>query len=217
MTIFLFYEWKMVENPLIPFNAFKNRSCIITFLCTTLHGLVVWCLIYYLPLYYEVVQGLNPMQSGLAMLPETLTIVPASILTGLLITWSGRYRWAIWAGWAVTVTGVGLLHLLHVGTPRRMWIGLNLVAGCGTGMLFGAMGFAVQASVSSKNMAVAVAMFTFFRSLGAVRPFRAEVQRSKLTASTGCRNCSRCRDIPGSNSAAASQNSRLGADWSRFC
>jgi hypothetical protein len=85
-----------------------------------------------------------------------------------MIKWKGHYRWALWTGWAVTIIGVGLLHFLDVGTPMRTWIGLNLVAGCGTGMLFGAMGFAVQASVSSEDMAVAVAMFTFFRSLGAV-------------------------------------------------
>ena len=168
MAAFIFHEGLFATNPLIPFVIFKNRSCAATFFCTTLHGLVLWCLLYYLPLYYEAVKGLSPFRAGLAILPETLTLVPASIITGLLITWSGSYRWAIWAGWVVTSTGMGLLCLLDVGTPTRMWIGLNLVIGLGTGILFGAMAFAVQASVAAEFLPVAVSMFAFFRSLGAV-------------------------------------------------
>jgi hypothetical protein len=168
MVGFVFHERSFAANPLIPLIIFKNRSCAVTFFCTTLHGLVLWCLLYYLPLYYEAVKELSPIQAGLAVLPETLTLVPVSIMTGLLITWRGSYRWAIWTGWLVTTVGMGLLPLLDVGTPTDMWIGLNLIVGLGTGLLFGAMAFAVQASVASEVLPVAVSMFSFFRSLGAV-------------------------------------------------
>jgi hypothetical protein len=129
---------------------------------------VLWCLLYYLPLHYEIVKGFSPIHAGLAVLLETASLVPASIITGLLVTWSGSYPWGIWIGWIVTTLGMGLLRLLDVGTPVSLWAGLNLVIGLGTGILFGAMAFAVQASVTSELLASAVSMFSFFRSLGAV-------------------------------------------------
>jgi hypothetical protein len=117
-----------------------------------LHGLVLWRLLYYLPIYYEIVKGFSRIHAGLGILPETASLVPASIITGQL----------------VTTLGMGLLRLLDVGTLVSLWVGLNLVVGVCTGMLFGAMAFAVRASVASELLASAVSMFSFFRSLGAV-------------------------------------------------
>jgi len=65
---------------------------------------------------------------------------------------------------------MGLLMLLEVGTSTRKWIRLNLIVGMGAGILFGAMAFAVQASVNIDSTAVAVCMFSFFRSFGSVGP-----------------------------------------------
>jgi hypothetical protein len=169
MICFCLYEYFLAKNPLIPFVIFRNRSAAITYICTILHGLVLWCLLYYLPLYYEAVKNMSSIDAGLAVLPETLSLVPASVITGLVVTRTGSYRWAIWIGWITTTIGLGMLILLDVNTSTGRWIGLNLIVGLGTGMLFGAMAFAVQASVSVDSVAVAVCMFSFFRSLGSVR------------------------------------------------
>ena len=168
MICFCLYEYFLATNPLIPFVIFKNWSSAITFVCTILHGLVLWCLLYYLPLYYEAVKGMTPIHAGFALLPETLSLVPASMAAGLAITWTGSYRWAIWTGWVVTTVGFGILMLLDANTSTASWIGLNLVVGAGAGMLFGSMAFAVQASVDVGAIPVAVCMFSFFRSFGSV-------------------------------------------------
>ena len=168
LAIFLLFEHRFAKHPLIPLARFHNRTCLLTFLCTALHGLVVWCLMYYLPLYYQAVRGFSALHSGLAVLPETLTIVPASMAVGFLIGRSGRYRWAIWAGWALSAGGMGLLCLLDEHTPVAEWVCLNIPAGLGMGMLFGAMGFPIQAAVESEGVPLAVALFSFSRAFGAV-------------------------------------------------
>jgi len=176
MICFCLYEYFLATYPLIPYIIFQNRSAAVTYVCTTLHGLVLWCLLYYLPLYYEAVKDMSPIDAGVAVLPETLTLVPASVITGLLITRTGSYRWAIWIGWIVTTVGMGLLMLLDVDTSTGKWIGLNLIVGLGTGMLFSAMAFAVQASVNVDSIAAAVCMFSFFRSFGSVLPPTGEMK-----------------------------------------
>ncbi|KAK4451156.1 major facilitator superfamily domain-containing protein [Podospora aff. communis PSN243] len=167
LCLFLFHQGKIAKNPLVPLNRFRNRTCLLTFLCTALHGLVVWCLMFYLPLYYQAIRGFTALESGLAVLPETLTIVPASMAMGFLIGWSGRYRWAIWSGWALSAAGVALLYLLDENTPTATWICLNLPAGFGMGMLFGAMGFPIQACVDAESVPLAVSLFSFWRAFGA--------------------------------------------------
>ncbi|KAF2115472.1 major facilitator superfamily domain-containing protein [Lophiotrema nucula] len=167
IMVFLIFEQKFAKSPLIPLADFNNRTCLLTFFCTLLHGLVLWCLMYYLPVYYEFVKGYDMLRSGLAILPETSTLVFSSALIGVLVSWSGRYRWAIWLGWAVSAMGVGILYLLDQSTPVSQWIGLNLAAGIGMGILFGALGFAIQASVEPERVPIAITMFSFFRSFGA--------------------------------------------------
>ncbi|KAL3479518.1 major facilitator superfamily domain-containing protein [Aspergillus californicus] len=167
IILFLIYEKYWARNPLIPLARFRNRTCLLTFFCTMLHGIVVWCLMYYLPVYYETIKGFTSLKSGLAVLPETLTLVPASILIGFLVSWTGRYRWAIWLGWALSATGSGILYLLSPETKTGVWIGMNLPVGVGMGALFGAMGFAVQAAVEDpESVSLAVTLYSFWRAFG---------------------------------------------------
>lgn len=104
--------------------------------------------------------------AGVAIMPQTFTVAPASVAVGIIVSKTGRFRWALWGGWTLTVLGLGLMYLLDVHTPTVSWIFIDLVAGLGTGALFPSLGFAIQASASNEDTAIAVAMFSFFRALG---------------------------------------------------
>jgi MFS family permease len=88
------------------------------------------------------------------------------MVVGILITMTGRYQWAVWLGWILSTIGLGLMCLIKVHTSIVGWIFLNIVPGLGLGILFPALGYAVQASAEPENLAIAVAMFSFFRALG---------------------------------------------------
>ncbi|KAL8938260.1 MAG: hypothetical protein Q9211_003289 [Gyalolechia sp. 1 TL-2023] len=166
LITFAAYEEVVAAEPLIPLVIFKNRTSAVSFISTVLHGMILWSLLYYLPLYYEAVKGFSPVLSGVALFPQTFTVAPSTVVVGILITVTGRYRWAIWSGWVLTVLGTGILYLLDVDTSVVEWIFLNLVGGVGMGMLFPSMAFAIQASQKNKDLAFAVAMFSFFRAFG---------------------------------------------------
>lgn len=163
---FAAYEEAVAAEPLIRPAIFKNRTSAASYIATVVHGMILWSLLYYLPLYYEAVKGFSPVIAGVALFPETFTVAPTCIVVGILITVTGRYRWAIWSGWALTVAGTGLLYLLDVHISTVAWIFLNLVGGLGMGMLFPSMAFAIQASQKNEDLAFAVAMFSFFRAFG---------------------------------------------------
>ncbi|MCJ1226433.1 hypothetical protein MMC12_003085 [Toensbergia leucococca] len=164
--VFVVYEEHFAAEPLIRLTIFKNRTAAVSYLGTVIHGMVLWGILYYLPLYYEAVKGQSPILAGVSMFPETFTVAPAAMVAGFIITFTGRYRWAIWAGWTLTTVGTGLLYLLDVHTSTVEWIFLNLVSGLGTGILFPSMAFAIQASSTNADLAFAVAMYSFFRAFG---------------------------------------------------
>lgn len=131
-----------------------------------IQGIVLWCGLYYEPLYYEGVKGYSATMTGLALWPYSFTICPISLLTGLIIAYTGRYRWACWIGWVFTTVGCGLLALMQVDSSVPAWIFLNVPFGIGCGMLFASMNIAAQAAADPKDSAWAVILFAFFRALG---------------------------------------------------
>jgi hypothetical protein len=166
LLLFAFYEYRFASDPIIPPVIFKNRTATVSFIGSVLQGLVLWCALYYLPLYYEAVKEYSPILSGVALFPETFTVAPSGMVAGILITVTGRYRWAVWLGWVLSTIGLGLMCLIKVHTSVVGWIFLNIVSGLGLGILFPSLGYAVQASSEPENLAIAVAMFSFFRALG---------------------------------------------------
>lgn len=106
MILFVLYEAKLAKEPLIPPSLFNNTTANIAYLIDAWHGCILWCLLYYLPLYFEAVQGYRPIIAGVALFPETFTVAPLAIVTGCLVTKTGKYRWAILSGFGPTTFGV---------------------------------------------------------------------------------------------------------------
>jgi hypothetical protein len=166
MVSFTLYERFLSKEPMVPSTIFANWSLRVTYFQTIIHGMILWSLLYYLPLYYEAIKGYSPIITGVAIFPETFTVAPASIAVGVIVSITGRYRWAIWVGWFLTILGTGVLYLMDVKTTVVQWIFLNLVAGLGTGILFPAMAFSIQSSIDIKDIAFGTAFYSFFRSFG---------------------------------------------------
>lgn len=163
---FCLYEKYVAIEPAIRLTIFRNRTANLAYFTTTLHGLILWCLLYYQPLYYEAVKGYTPIVAGVALFPATFTVAPMAVVTGIAITKTNSYIWMIRGGWTVATLGLGILILMDVGTSIPKFIFLNLVPGIGLGILFPALQFQLQAASTNEDMAWTVAMFTFFRSFG---------------------------------------------------
>jgi hypothetical protein len=119
-----------------------------------------------LTLYYQGVKHYTPINSAVALLPETLTVAPAGVAVGVIAGITGHYRWSIWGGWMLCTFGAGLILLLKPETTIPQWIFLNLPIGLGAGMLYPAMALAIQAACVPGLNGQAAAFFSFIRGLG---------------------------------------------------
>jgi len=164
----VYEEWlsKRGGEPVINFEVVKTRTGSVTYLGTFFHGMILWCLLYYQPFYFEAIKGQSPILAGVSLFPNTFTTAPAAVITGVIASITGRYRWATWSGWFLTTLGMGLSILFDLDTSTPEWVIISLITGVGTGFLFAAMGLAVQASSTNRNMAYAVILFAFFRAFG---------------------------------------------------
>ncbi|KAK2597793.1 hypothetical protein N8I77_012555 [Diaporthe amygdali] len=160
------WEKYMAKEPFLKHSLFYNVSAISTFICSAAQGLVLFGQLYYVPFYFMSVLAYSPIHTGLALLPVMLTLVPGSIITGVLITrWNG-YRWPIWSGWVVTTIGCGLTTMWDEDTPIGIWVVTLILLGFGHGAILNAQNFASQAICKDGEEAAAAAMYGFLRHFG---------------------------------------------------
>lgn len=112
------------------------------------------------------VKGYGPLRTGIAMLPTTLSLVPASIVTGIFVSRFGAYRWAIWSGWVITTLAHGVMIMWNAETSTAIWVTEQVILGVGHGLVLNAQNFATQAIALPGDEAQAAAMYAFLRSLG---------------------------------------------------
>ncbi|KAL7912637.1 putative MFS transporter [Trichoderma velutinum] len=163
---FSFHSPKIPQARLIPSSIFANRSACIGYLSSTLHGMIVYSLLYYMAEYFQTVKMYSPIIAGVASLPQSLTAAPCAIVVGIIIARTGKYRWALWAGWSLVCLGCGLLVLLDTQTAVREWIFLGAVSGVGLGLLFPSINLSIQDSVPQQEAGIAATLVLFSRSLG---------------------------------------------------
>ncbi|OLN81731.1 putative MFS-type transporter C1399.02-like protein 3 [Colletotrichum chlorophyti] len=166
LVAFGLWELRFAKEPIIDRGIFNNWSMIASYILTVFHGMILWSLMYFLVLYYQAVKDYSVVISAVAVLPQTLTVAPSAMAVGIVCSITGRYRWSLWAGWAIVTFGSGLMYLLKPETTIPQWIWLNIPIGIGTGMVFPAMALSIQAACEPALNAQAAAFYSFLRTFG---------------------------------------------------
>ena len=166
VIIFLTWESYYGERSLMQGHLLKQRI-ITTMVCyvITIAGLF-FILLYYLPIYFQAVDGVSPSQSGIRNLPLVLACSIFTILSGGLITVTGHYVPFMVLSTIMATIGGGLLYTLDIGSPSGHWIGYQIIAGIGLGFGFQIPIIVAQASVPLADLSTVTAVVLFFQTIG---------------------------------------------------
>jgi MFS family permease len=163
--VFLLQERRAPE-PILPLELFRDRTVSLSSAIMFLVGATMFGSIVFLPLFLQTVLGLTATSSGLLLLPLMLGIVTTSVLSGRIISRTGRYRWWPVAGTATMTVGVVLLSRMDVRTSGFEASVAMVVVGLGIGMVMQVLVLAVQNTVPHAQLGVATSATNFFRSIG---------------------------------------------------
>lgn len=113
------------------------------------------------------VTGANATQSGLLMIPMMGSVLTASIVSGALVTRTGRYKWAPIAGTIVTAVGMLLLSTMTSTLPVWIMCSYMAVMGLGLGLCMQIFVLVVQNTFPNSLVGVATSTNNYFRQIGA--------------------------------------------------
>ncbi|MGR6973731.1 MFS transporter [Streptomyces cynarae] len=164
-VLFLVVERFAVE-PLIPLRLLRDPVFNVTALVGLVIGVALFGAASYLPTFLQMVDGASATESGLLMLPMMAGIVGASIISGQLISHTGRYKAFPLLGSVLAAIGMWLLSRLDVDTPRLEYSVWMAVLGAGIGLVMPVLILAVQNSVRPADLGTATSANNYFRQIG---------------------------------------------------
>ena len=157
---------RRAKEPVLPMHLFRQQTFVVTSAVGLIVGFALFGSVTYFPLYLQVVKGVSPTTSGMQMLPMMGGMLVTSIVSGQLISRTGRYKLFPVLGTAVMTIGLFFLSRLTAQSSALTASLLLLVLGVGLGLVMQVLVIAVQNAVDYRDLGVATSGATLFRLVG---------------------------------------------------
>jgi predicted MFS family arabinose efflux permease len=168
--VFVWVEMRYAAEPFAPGHIIFDRSLFPGYLCN-FFSFGSWLAgLYYIPLFFQAVDGYGAAASGLRLLPAIIAGVLGSLFGGYLMRRTGRYYWLTVAAYTMLFIGMIVIFLFAGIISNSIWgmsIGMVL-CGFGNGIGVTTSLIALISNAAPEDQAVTTACSYLFRSLGSV-------------------------------------------------
>jgi EmrB/QacA subfamily drug resistance transporter len=154
-------------DPIIPLSLFKNRTFVNATLIGLTLGLGMFSAIGFVPTFLQMASGTSAAASGLLMLPMMVGLIGTSIVSGIAITRTGRYKLFPILGTVLVAGAMILMTTLTADTPIWLICAFLFVFGAGLGLIMQVVVLVAQNSVNPAMVGTATSTNNYFREVGA--------------------------------------------------
>ena len=91
-VLFIVFENRIKDEAILPLRLFKDKTFSLISIVGIITGAGMFGGLAMLPLYLQIVGGSSPTKAGLELLPLTLGIMTGSIISGRVISKTGKYK-----------------------------------------------------------------------------------------------------------------------------
>ena len=165
LIAFVWVETK-AEEPVLPLRLFKSSVFSFSVIASFIIAMAMFGAMIYIPVFAQGVVGINATNSGLVLMPMMVGMIVLGIVSGALVTRTGRYKEIMLLGVAIMGVGQWLLSRMdHTATQTQLTVAM-IVFGIGLGMAMQLYTLVVQNGAEQRDMGVATASTQFFRNVG---------------------------------------------------
>lgn len=165
LLVFASIEQKAKE-PILPLNLFKNPIFSVSMLIIFLLGVGMFGAILYVPLFAQIVLGISATNSGTILTPLMLGLIFSSVITGQIISRSGKYKLLTILGLAIIPIALYFLSLMDSHTTQLALVLRTIFIGVGLGITMPVFTIVVQNAFDHSKLGVVTASTQLFRAVG---------------------------------------------------
>lgn len=163
---FIWIEHKAPE-PIVPMRFFKVSTLnICNFGMLLLSGISIGAMMF-IPLFIQGVIGASATDSGMIMTPFMLSILVATIIGGVTMSKTLRYKALLLLGYVVMAAGLVLLTRIDIHTTHATMIYYMILMGAGMGLALPIFSLVAQNTVPQSQVGSITSLVQFFRLIGA--------------------------------------------------
>ncbi len=161
----IFVETK-VSHPIIPLKIIRQRTPALAIVASVSVGIAMFASSTFLGQYYQVARGATPTEAGLLTLPMIAGNLIGAVVSGLLVTRTGKWKRFLVGGSILLIIGLGLAGTIDHQTSLTLVGIYTFIFGLGLGMMMQNLVLAVQNTVAAKDIGSASGSVAFFRTVG---------------------------------------------------
>lgn len=166
VAAFIFTESR-AKDPIIPLALFRNPVFVNATAIGLTLGIGMFAAIGFVPTFLQMSSGTSAAASGLLMIPMMVGLIGTSIVSGLLITKTGRYKIFPIVGTVLTGIAMVLMTTLTAATPIWLICAFLFIFGAGLGLIMQVVVLVVQNAVPAAEVGTATSTNNYFREVGA--------------------------------------------------
>ncbi|GAA6027680.1 hypothetical protein JCM8097_007979 [Rhodosporidiobolus ruineniae] len=145
----------------------RDRSLAAVTLVNFTCGASYFAILYWLPLFYQTVQGVSPVRAGVQLLPLIFFNMSGGIVAGWVVKHFGVFHPGMLLGTGLTAIGAGLAATMDAQTTQAQWIGYGIVVGAGMGTLYMLSFIASQMLLPEEDRSKGASLVCFSQIFGA--------------------------------------------------
>ena len=165
LVTFVAHERRVAE-PVLPLRLFADPVMRASAGINFTSGLLLWCGLFFVPLFVQEVAGSSASSSGVVLVPLMFGAAAGTWATGRLVARTSRYRaWPIIGSVLMTLAAL-LLVSLDRSSPVVMAAATVLLLGTGAGFVMQPSLLAAQNAAAPRDLGTATSTALLFRTLG---------------------------------------------------
>ncbi|KAH0534016.1 hypothetical protein FGG08_007379 [Glutinoglossum americanum] len=164
--LFVYVEENIASEPIIPVRLLLHRTVASSCLTNWFSTMAVFALIFYGPLYFQIVMNLSPTQSGARLIPQSLGTASGSLGAGIIMRVTGKYYLLNLGIQSLFVLACVAMCTMALSTPAWLPFIYFSLSGISYGAMLTVSLTGLIAAVDHEHQAVATSASYAFRSTG---------------------------------------------------
>ncbi|WP_406153122.1 MFS transporter [Streptomyces sp. NBC_01023] len=157
---------RRTSEPLVPLGLFRIRSVSVANAITLVSGTGFYAMWYFLSLYMQNVLGYSAVETGLALLPHTVSMILASQFAPRLLQWIDGRTLLLLAGLLTSAGFVWQSFMGADGTFLNTLLGPGILLSCGAGLMMTLLAVSATAGVDLSQAGLAAGLVNTSRTIG---------------------------------------------------
>lgn len=114
-VLFILIEVYYAPEPFAPGHIIFDRTFFASYGCNFFSFGGWLAALFYIPLYFQAVDGVSATVAGVRLLPSIFAGVAGSLFAGFMMKWTATYYWLTIAAYALLTAGVAIIYLFSGG------------------------------------------------------------------------------------------------------